>query len=63
MVILPNFPSNWSLLSKDEIIKNLTSFFEKLNPQKPIMLQVSEDIPVTEWKRVLPIITDFMINK
>ncbi len=51
------------MLSENDINNKLTSLFDSLDDKRPTMLQVSEDIPVTEWKRVLPIITKFMKNK
>jgi uroporphyrinogen-III decarboxylase len=59
-VIIPNFPSNWCLKSDDEIEGLLENLLLEAGTQEPCMLQVSEDIPVDEWARVLPVLCKVM---
>ncbi len=56
LVVLPNFPSNWATKESDMLIKNVREFLASFDPRKPIMLQISEDIPMSEWQRVYPLI-------
>jgi hypothetical protein len=58
LVVLPNFPSNWSSLPDEEIKTRIHQLRNKADKSRPYMLQVSEDIPMTEWKRVLHIVTE-----
>jgi len=54
-VILPNFPS--SLATQEETA--IASFVDRLLDEagsRPLMLQVSEDIPPGSWRRALPIL-------
>ena len=58
-VILPNFPSNLSLASKETIF----SFIENLKYQArniPLMLQISEDLEDDSYERVIPVILEAM---
>ena len=57
-VIIPNFPSNWCLLPKKKIIEKLKILLNDRNDKRPFMLQVSEDLPDNEWKKILPIIVE-----
>lgn len=57
MVILPNFPANMCVKADKEIEEFLIRLVEEAGTKTPLMLQVSEDIPEEDWKRVLPIIS------
>jgi hypothetical protein len=56
MVIIPNFPSNWCLLNDKELESRVSALLAESGTTVPFMLQVSEDIPPSEWKRVLPVL-------
>ncbi len=58
LVVLPNFPANWSSLPDEEIKTRIHQLRKKAAKSRPYMLQVSEDIPMSDWKRVLHIITE-----
>lgn len=58
MVVLPNFPSNWATLEDKVIKENTQKLLESLDPGKPLMFQVSEDIPMSEWQRVYPVVAE-----
>lgn len=55
-VILPNFPSPICLEADEKIKTFLRELFEQVGPDRPFMLQVSEDVPASEWQRVLMIL-------
>jgi uroporphyrinogen-III decarboxylase len=55
-VVLPNFPSPLCLESDQKIKTFLEELFAQIGDARPFMWQVSEDIPPTEWQRVLPIL-------
>lgn len=55
--IFPNFPSNWTRLSEQELRQNCEILKKGLEDlEYPTMLQVSEDIPEYSYKFTLPII-------
>lgn len=58
-VILPNFPSSLCLQSEDQICAFLDDLMAQVPAGEPFMLQVSEDIPTTEWQRVLPLLARY----
>lgn len=58
MVVVPNFPSNWAVLENNEIKHRLNKWMESFVPEKPVMLQFSEDIPRKEWQRVYSLVTE-----
>ena len=55
-VIIPNFPSNLCYQSEEYIINFIKNLIEEAGEETPFMLQVSEDLPIGQWERVLPII-------
>ena len=55
-VVLPNFPSPICLESDRNIETFLNELFGQVEKDRPFMMQVSEDIPASEWQRVLPIL-------
>lgn len=59
-VLLPNFPSNLSSHSEQEIIEFLKNLLIEVGKSTPFMLQISEDLPDNELIRVLHIICKFM---
>jgi hypothetical protein len=61
-VIIPNFPSNWCLLNDERLESSLSALLAEAGATVPFMLQVSEDIPASEWKRVLPVIARIIGN-
>jgi len=59
-VILPNFPSSLCDETEEKIVSYLKARLQEAGLNKAYMIQVSEDIPHKEWKRVLPIIVKLM---
>lgn len=59
-VIIPNLPANWCLREDAEIESSVRGLLTEAGDELPFMLSVSEDIPTTEWKRVLPIVARTM---
>jgi len=55
-VVLPNLPSPLCLENDRKIEAFLTDLLARVGNDRPFMLQVSEDIPASEWQRVLPIV-------
>jgi len=55
--IIPNFPSNLCI-EEDDVICSFLSQLKDETEGTPFMLQVSEDIPPLQWRRVLPIICE-----
>jgi len=55
-VILPNFPSPLCLENDRKIEIFLQELFDQVGNDRPFMLQVSEDLPASEWQRVLPVL-------
>ncbi len=53
-VILPNFPASLALESEEKIFSFFQAFRKEVGPEKPFMIQVSEDIPAGSYRRVLP---------
>jgi uroporphyrinogen-III decarboxylase len=62
-VILPNFPSNLCLNTKEEIEEFIVELLKEAGKEKAFMLQISEDIPAEQWKKVLPVITKAIMDK
>ena len=58
-VIIPNFPSSLCNENNETIKAFLDELLEDVGTKEPFMLQISEDIPADEWKRVLPIVCSF----
>jgi uroporphyrinogen-III decarboxylase len=54
--ILPNFPSNRCQESDDAIAAYVHALLDEAGTGTPFMLQISEDLPPEQWRRVLPII-------
>lgn len=54
-VIIPNFPSNWCTRNSAELEQSLRELYSEAGTEKPFMLQISEDIPVDQWQRVIPL--------
>ena len=59
--ILPNFPSNLSQSSEQEILDFLQQLKAEAGDEQPFMLQVSEDLADDTWKHVLPVIVSAML--
>ncbi|MGI6706677.1 MAG: uroporphyrinogen decarboxylase family protein [Clostridia bacterium] len=59
-VIIPNFPANLCDKPKEEIEGFLEELFLEASSTRPFMLQVSEDIPVDQWERVLMILARYV---
>jgi hypothetical protein len=55
-VLVPNFPANWCTRSEAEIENSLATLLDEAGRAVPFMLQVSEDLPLTEWQRVVPLL-------
>ena len=63
MIILPNFPANMCIRSDKEIEEFMIELLEEAGTKTPYMLQISEDLPDNEYKRVLPILSRIMNRK
>jgi uroporphyrinogen-III decarboxylase len=59
--VLPNFPSNLSPASEEEIRGFLRNLKAIAGTEEPFMLQISEDLQDGSWPRVLPNIADEML--
>jgi len=59
-VIIPNFPSNLCYQSEDHIINFIKDLSEEVGDKTPFMLQVSEDLPESQYKYILPILCKAM---
>jgi uroporphyrinogen-III decarboxylase len=59
-VILPNFPANLSNEGDETIRAFMRDLLRQALPGRPFMLQVSEDIPVGNWPRVLALLSEFV---
>jgi uroporphyrinogen-III decarboxylase len=59
-VIVPNFPANMSYDSDIDIHNFMAELLEQRIPERPFMLQVSEDIPIDSWQRVIGVLSGFM---
>lgn len=55
--ILPNFPSNRCQDSEEAIEAYLHALLDEAGTGTPFMLQISEDLSMDQWQRVLPIIS------
>lgn len=58
IVILPNFPSSWAMASESDIEERVRNLLSSCIKGRPLMLQVSEDIPSSEWQRVYPVLAE-----
>jgi len=59
-VILPNFPSSLSHQPKEKIDSFLDGFLAEAGKKFPVMLQISEDIPLDKWQETLTALCEFM---
>ena len=55
--ILPNFPSNRCQDSDEAIEAYVHDLLDEAGTGTPFMVQISEDLPGEQWRRVLPIIS------
>ena len=55
--LLVNFPSNRSFGTPDEIAAWTRAFAEEARECAPCMLQVSEDLPDSEWQKVMTVMS------
>ncbi len=53
LVLIPNFPANLAESGEEQISSYVKQLTEE-NGGKPLMLQISEDIPAHSWKKVVP---------
>lgn len=60
-VILPNFPSSLALASKEKVFEFIHGLLKKAEG-KPLMLQISEDLPEGTWQDVIPLVISAMYN-
>jgi hypothetical protein len=60
---VPNFPANWCARSDAEIERSLLSLLDEAGSQSPFMLQVSEDLPMEHWQRVVPLLMRTVANR
>ncbi|MGA1994699.1 MAG: uroporphyrinogen decarboxylase family protein [Bryobacteraceae bacterium] len=59
-VVLPNFPASLCLLETAEIEAFLARLVNEARGGAPTMLQFSEDIPCSEWARVVPAVCRYL---
>jgi uroporphyrinogen-III decarboxylase len=59
-VVLPNLPATLCEEPEERIVAVLGRLLEEGGNQRPWMLQISEDIPPSQWQRVLPIVCRVM---
>jgi hypothetical protein len=57
--VVANIPSHFCRLDKSDIWRYLEDFFARL-PSRNFMFELSENFPLPELRRVLPIFADFM---
>jgi uroporphyrinogen-III decarboxylase len=62
-LVLPNFPACRCCHAKREIEEFLDGLLNEAGSGLPFMLQFSEDIPPSEWKRVIPIVCAYMQSR
>lgn len=55
MVLIPNFPASLALREEKEIASYVRNLREIMG-NRSLMLQISEDIPVHSWKKIIPIL-------
>lgn len=55
MVLIPNFPANLALRVEQEIVSYVRQLREVMG-NRPLMLQISEDIVPHSWKKIIPIL-------
>lgn len=55
-VILPNFPSSLATSNEQAISTFAENLIKEAGPNRPFMLQISEDIPPGSWRHALPIL-------
>jgi uroporphyrinogen-III decarboxylase len=61
-VLIPNLPSNWCLREDGELAASVRALLAEAGRERPFMFAVSEDIPVSQWKRVLPIVAQVVAD-
>jgi uroporphyrinogen-III decarboxylase len=59
-VICPNFPASICEKSKKEIENYLQGVIEDFGIEAPFMIMISEDIPLSSYDHVLPVLTSYM---
>jgi uroporphyrinogen-III decarboxylase len=62
-LVLPNFPASRCYGSKTEIEQLLDELVAAAGQGFPFMLQFSEDIPHSEWQRVVPLVCAHMNSR
>ena len=55
-IILPNIPSSLCNQTDEQIVSFLDKLLDEAGTKVPFMLQVSEDIPQSEWQRTLGVL-------
>jgi hypothetical protein len=59
-VILPNFPAALCHRTDEEIERFLGQWLAETGTEVPWMLQFSEDIPPSQWQRVVPLVCRYL---
>ena len=59
-VIIPNFPSSLCQKTDSEIIAYMAEKINEAGTKKTFMIQISEDIPPGQWRRILPLLCKCM---
>lgn len=57
VTVFPNVPSNWCMKSDEEVARLTRDFVNRLGGSRPYIFQFSEDIPMSEWKRIYSLVT------
>ena len=55
-VVIPNFPTNICYNTEDEIRDYTIALIEEAGKETPFVISLSEDIPPSQWKMLLPIV-------
>lgn len=53
-VIVPNIPANWAVKPEQEVQARLGALLAGAMPERPLLLEISEDIPMTQWRAFVP---------
>jgi hypothetical protein len=59
-VIIPNFPSSLCLKTDSDIVAYMKEKISEFSTKKSFMIQISEDIPPGQWRRILPLLCKCM---
>ena len=61
--IIANLPASLCFKEKKIVQDYVRALLSKVLPRKNFMLEVSEDMPYPQWKRILPYIAEIIQNQ